>query len=37
MLEIEIYTGYAQPDFVPKFGVSDLLEALNEAKKLLQD
>jgi predicted enzyme involved in methoxymalonyl-ACP biosynthesis len=37
MLEIEIYTGYAQPDFVPKFGLSDLLEALNEAKKLLQD
>jgi hypothetical protein len=34
---IAIYTGYAQPDFVPKFGLSDLLEALNEAKKLLQD
>ncbi|MBW4504987.1 MAG: hypothetical protein KME64_00475 [Scytonematopsis contorta HA4267-MV1] len=37
MLEIEIFNLYAQPDYVPKFLLSDFLYALNEAKKLLED
>ncbi len=38
MLEIEIFTEYTHPDFIPiiqKFMLSDFLNALNEAIKIL--
>lgn len=36
-LEIEILTEYTEPDFMPKFLLSDFLFALGEAQKLLKD
>lgn len=34
-LEIEIFTEFVNPDFMPKFPLTEFLEALSDAKKIL--
>ena len=36
-LEIEIFTEFSKPDFKPKFRLTEFLEALEEAKKVLEE
>jgi hypothetical protein len=36
-LEVEVFTEFADPQFVPKFKVDDLIEAVNESKKILRE
>ncbi len=36
-LEMEIFTEFISSDFRPKFVLSDFLEAVNEAKKILEE
>lgn len=36
-LEIEFFTEFVQSDFKPVFQVDDFLEAVNEAKKILEE
>lgn len=36
-LEIEIFTEFNKPDFKPKFKLIEFLEALEEAKKILEE
>ncbi len=36
-LEMEIFTEFVSSDFKPKFQLNDFLEAVNEAKKILEE
>jgi len=36
-LEIEIFTEFDNSDFKPKFQLTDLLEALEESRKILEE
>lgn len=36
-LEIEWFTEFSNSSFVPKFKLCDLIEAINESKKILQE
>lgn len=36
-LEMEIFTEFINPSFKPKFQLNDFLEALNEARKILEE